>query len=306
MHESNGALAWDDVRLFLAACRARTIGAAGRALGVDASTVSRRLDALEAALAMRLFDRGRGGIAPTKSAEDLMPAAERIEEAMAGFAGAAAGLERIVSGLVRITCPADVADLVVAPLLPALLSRHPALRVELEAGEATRDLARREADVALRTVRPERGDLVVTRLLSIDWVLAASHDFVRRAGSLRAWDAAPWVGWGDRFAHTPPAAWRSRHLKGVEPSVRSDSLRVQLALLAAGAGMALVPAPSVAAYGLAPVKLAASLREAAATWPTSDLFLVTHRALRDVPRVRVVWEALSAHLGPRAPGRSRN
>ncbi len=304
MQDKSGGLAWDDVRLFLAVSRAPTIGVAGQALGVDASTVSRRLDALEAGLAMKLFERGRGGVTPTKAAEDLMPAAERIEEAIAGFTGAAAELERAVADLVRLTCPADVAEIVVAPLLPELLGRHPALRVDLEAGEATRDLARREADIALRTVRPERGDLVVVRLLSIRWVLAAAPDVVRRIGPLRAWDAAAWVGWGDRFAHTPPAVWRARHVRSVEPSVRSDSLRVQLSLLSAGVGMALVPEPSIAAYGLAPVRVGAALREVAATWPTSELFLVTHRALRDVPRVRVVWELLAGRLGPQATARA--
>ncbi|HEU4533424.1 MAG TPA: LysR family transcriptional regulator, partial [Polyangiaceae bacterium] len=157
-------LPWDDVRLFLALCRSRTVGAAAGQLGVDASTVSRRLAALEQALAATLFDRGREGISPTKAAEDLLPVAEEIEAAMNRFASAAEGLEREVAGLVRVTCPPDVADMVVVPLLPELLGRHPALRVELIPGETVLDLTRREADVALRTVRPTRGDLVVTRL----------------------------------------------------------------------------------------------------------------------------------------------
>ena len=100
---------WDDVRLFLALCRSRTVGGAAKSLGVDASTVSRRLAALEEKLAATLFDRGRDGTAPTKAAEDLMPVAEEIEQGVARFAGAAERLEREASGLVRITCPPDVA-----------------------------------------------------------------------------------------------------------------------------------------------------------------------------------------------------
>ena len=123
---------WDDVRLFLALCRSRTVGGAAKSLGVDASTVSRRLAALEEKLAATLFDRGRDGTAPTKAAEDLMPVAEEIEQGVARFASAAEGLEREASGLVRITCPPDVADVVVAPLLRELLSRHPGLRVDLD------------------------------------------------------------------------------------------------------------------------------------------------------------------------------
>ncbi len=292
-------LPWDDVRLFLALCRSRTVGGAARALGVDASTVSRRLVALERALAATLFDRGRDGVTLTKAAEDLMPVAEAIEDAMARFTLAAEGLEREVSGLVRITCPPDAAEVAVVPLMPGLLRRHPALRIDLDASEAVLDLTRREADVALRTVRPVRGDLIVTRLFTVTWVLAAAPTLAKALGTLRSWTDAPWVGWGERRAHGGPARWHAKHVRGAEPAVRSDSLRMQLALAAAGAGVALVPSRSVEHYGLVPVKIGAALGPSAAAWPRGELYLVTHRALRDVPRVRVVWELLLERLGDR-------
>ncbi len=301
MHGNTAAspLAWDDVRLFLALCRSRTVGEAGKALGIDASTVSRRLAMLEEALATTLFERGRGGVSRTQSAEDLMPAAERIEEAMAGFTTAAEGLEREVAGLVRITCPADVAEIVIAPLLPELVARHPLLRVEIEASETTRDLGRREADIALRVVRPDRGDLVVTKLADVRWVVATAPKLAKKLGTLTSWNAAPWVGWGERLGPTPPARWHATHVK-TEPAIRSDTLRVQLAVVATGAAVALVPEPSVEAYGLAQLKVGAALRASATAWPRAELFLVTHRALRDVPRIRVVWELLLGNVGARA------
>lgn len=294
-------LQWDDVRLFLALCRARTVGAAAGTLGVDASTVSRRLVALEEALSATLFDRGRDGIAPTSAAEELMPVAEQIEEMMHRFARAAEGLEREVSGLVRITCPPDAAEVVIAPLLAELLAMHPALRVALDAGEPLVDLTRHEADLALRTVRPERGDLVMTKLMTFRWVLAAAPDLAKSLGTLRAWNDAPWVGWGPRYARIPPARWFETHVKDTEPLLRSDSLTVQIASVASGVGVALLPEQSVEPYDLVPVKLAPALREAATDWPSNDFFLVTHRALKDVPRVRVVWDWLVKNLsgGPR-------
>ena len=294
------ALQWDDVRLFLALCRASTVGGAARALGVDASTVSRRLAVLEEALSARLFERGRGGIARTEAAEELLPVAEELEQTMLRFARAAEGLEREASGLVRVTCPPDVAEVVLVPLLGELLARHPALQLELSPSEAVMDLSRREADLALRTVRPLQGDLVVTRLTSVRWVLAASPQLARTLGSLRAWTDAPWLGWGERRAHLAASRWHAKHVRGVQPVLRSDSQRVQLAAAAAGLGVALVPELSLAHFGLVPVKLAPALREAAAQWPEDELFLVTHRALRDVPRVRVLWELLVERLGQRA------
>lgn len=288
------------MRLFLALSRADTVGAAARALRCDASTVSRRLTTLEAALRTTLFDRNHEGITATKAAEDLLPVAEEMEAAMLRFAQAADGLEREVSGLVRVACPPDVANVLITPLLRELFALHPALRVEIAPGEAVIDLTRREADLALRTVRPVQGDLVVTRLASVRWVLVGSAELARELGTLRSWNAAPWVGWGARLAAKGPEKWLETHARGVEPVLRSDSLMVQIAALGAGVGVALVPEPSARHYGLVPVKLASSLRAAAADWPTDELYLVTLRALREVPRVRALWELLLQRAGGRA------
>jgi DNA-binding transcriptional LysR family regulator len=294
--QDQAQLLWDDVRLFLALFRASSVGNAAKSLGVDGSTVSRRLALLEDALAVSLFDRGRAGITPTKAAEDLVPVAERIEAGMFEFTSAAENLEREVAGLVRITCPPDVAEVVVVPLLSELFRRYAALRVELDAGESVLDLTRREADLALRTLRPQRGDLIVTRLRSVSWILAGAPRLVQKLGTLRAWADAPWVSGAERWAQTSPGRWREKHVKGSEPRVRSDSLRLQLAALANGAGVGLVPEPSLPHYGLVPVKLAPGLRTQAEAWPEDELYLVTHRALREVPRVRVVWELLRSRL----------
>jgi DNA-binding transcriptional LysR family regulator len=291
-------LHWDDVRLFLALCRSSTVGAAAKALGVDASTVSRRLVLLEQAVKATLFDRGRDGVTPTKAAEDLMVVAEEIEAVVRRFTTAAEGLEREVEGLVRFTCPPDVAEVVVAPVLRELRVRHPALRFDLDPGEAVLDLTRREADLALRTVRPTSGDLIVTRVATVQWVAAAAPPLARKLGPLKRWTDAAWIGFGERLAHLGAVRWHAEHVGG-DYVVRSDSLAVQLAAAAEGLGVALVPEPSVAHYGLVAIDVAPRLRRDASAWPVNDLFLVTHRALRDVPRVRVVWDALIARFAER-------
>ncbi len=286
---------WTDVRVFAALCRSRTLGGAARMLGVDASTVSRRLAALERALSATLFERSRDGIAPTEAGERLMPVVEEIEQAMAQLASEAEGLERSVSGLVRIACPSDLAEMIVAPLVPDLRASHPALRIQIDPGELLLDLTRREADLALRTVRPVRGDLVVARLGTVRWVVAAAPETARALGVLRSWADAPWVGWSERLSGATPARWLATHLREVDPVVRSDSLMLQLALARKGVGLALVPEPSVSHHGLVPVKSSAALREASA-WPSDELFIATHRALRRVPRVRVVWDLLVSRV----------
>lgn len=109
----------------------------------------------------------------------------------------------------------------------------------------------------------------------------------------------PWLGRGPSFAELPAARWLLRHARGVEPIARSDRLTVQIAMVRAGVGVVLVPRPSLAHYALAAVTLSRALRSAEAELPSNELYLVTHRALRDVPRVRVVWDLIANRLGPR-------
>lgn len=294
-HKTSGpAIPWDDVRLFLALSRARTLGAAAKVLAVDTSTVSRRLAALETHLGASLFDRDRDGIRMTSAAEALLPVAEEIEHAMARFAGAAEELEREVTGLVRIACPPDVAEVWIAPRLPALTARFPELRIEIVAGEALVDVARRAVDMALRTVRPQTGDLVVRKVVSVGWVPAASGPLAKRLGRVRRLHDVPWITFGEGLAHAPPARWLRERAPQLEPRLRSDSLRLQVALVKAGLGAALLPSRSVAHYGLTPLAWSAALRRTLTPFPEDELFLVTHRALRKVPRVHAVWESLLA------------
>lgn len=133
----------------------------------------------------------------------------------------------------------------------------------------------------------------------------ASPEVARELGTLHAWSDAPWVGWGERSSTLGPARWLETFARGVDPVVRSDHLRVQISVLSSGVGVGLVPEPSVEHYGLVPVKLAPSLRESAAQWPSDELFLITHRALRDVPRVRVLWDLLVERLAERPPPRKK-
>ncbi|MFK7989471.1 MAG: LysR family transcriptional regulator [Sandaracinaceae bacterium] len=290
-------LPWDDVRVFLALSRSRTLGEAGRRLGVDGSTMSRRLVSLEEALSADLFERSRSGIRATEAAERLLPIAEEMEHVMARFRGEAETFERDVAGRVRLTAPGDAAEVLLAPLLPRLLERHPRLRIDLLGGETLVDMARREADIALRTVRPTTGDLLVARVLPVAWRVAAGPELVAQLGTLKRLGDAPWIGCTERLAGTTPGRFATTHVADVDPVVRSDSLTLQVSAARLGLGVALVPEPSIAHYGLVPVKLSRALKRALDPLPEDDLFLVAPRALRSVPRVRAVWEFLREHVG---------
>lgn len=288
---------WDDVHLFLVLYRSRTMGDAAHTLGVNISTVSRRLNSLEASLEAVLFERGRDGLRATAAAEALLLAAEQAEGAVASFANAVDTLERDVSGTVRIACPPDMAEVVILPVLHEVLQDHPHLHIQIAPGEAVLDLARREADVAVRIVRPTRGDLVSRRVMTVTWTPAASPELAAHLGDVTDLEAVPWIGWGPGYADAPASRWLDG--SSLQPRLQTARLRTQIAAAQAGLGVALVPHTSLDHYGLVPITIRLPAGDPSERLPRSDVFMVTHRTLRAVPRVKVVWEALLNHLQSR-------
>jgi DNA-binding transcriptional LysR family regulator len=291
-------LRWDDVPLFLALFRERNLLGAGRRLGLDASTASRRLASLEEATGARLFDRTRQGLAPTEAAEQMLPAAEEMERAAVKLAHAAHAHAVGVEGVVRIAVIPGVADYYLAPRLHELLARHPKLRIELDVRVQVADLTRREADLAVRSIRPQSGELVMKKLLRARWLATASAALAKSLGTLRAWNDAPWITWGDDLAHIPLARWVAKHASESAPVLRTSSFGSQLAAVQSGLGIALLDeyTPSVQP-GLAPVRYARSLAPSTEEWPVDDVWLVGHAALRDVPRIVAVWTWLEEVIG---------
>lgn len=281
---------WDDVRLFLAAMRERTLAGAAAKLGVDASTVSRRLAAFEEATGAPLFDRTREGLAPTAAAEQLVTAAEDMEAAAFRVARAADGWEAAPEGLVRITCFPGFADAFVVPLFPALVKAYPRLRISLDTSIELADLSRREADMALRLLRPTSGDLVVTKLTSLRYAILASPSAATKLP--RDLSDLPWIGWGPTPGENPLTHWLSRFAPGAAPVLATSSIAAQLAAVEGGMGVALVPRVYIALRGLVEVRLTGPHRAAAEALPEMPVWLVGHRALRSVPRIAVVWNHL--------------
>ncbi|WP_437971399.1 LysR family transcriptional regulator [Sorangium sp. So ce260] len=294
-----GDARWDDVRIFLAIHRHGSLGQAGARLGLDTSTVSRRLTALEASLGARLFDRTREGLVPTRIAELVLPAAEAMEAAHRRLARDASGAEADAEGVVRLSVAPGFADSFVVPTLVRLRARHPGIRIELDASVRVLDLTRHEADLALRSVRPEGADLVVTKLGSARWVAAGSEQLAKDAGRVEAWDAVPWITWDRDLASFPPARWLARHAPGADIALRTSFFLSQITAAELGLGALLIPEVYLRVHALTPLRFASALEASAAEWPSDDLWLVGHRALRDVPRVSAVWSFLVEELRSR-------
>ncbi|MEO5972855.1 MAG: LysR family transcriptional regulator [Sphingomicrobium sp.] len=180
----NGAmLDWNDLRYFLAVAGSGSTLAAGRALNVSQTTVARRIAALEAALAVQLFERRQAGYALTPDGEALLAQARRVESAASHFADSAASLSRDLSGTVKLSTEEIFAVTLLAPMLKELHERHPEILIELDTTQDIRDLGAGEADIALRsTAKQQAAGLVGRRLCTDEWTLYCSRDYAVRHG----------------------------------------------------------------------------------------------------------------------------
>jgi DNA-binding transcriptional LysR family regulator len=179
-------LAWDDARLFLVLLRAGSLASGARTLGVDKSTLSRRIARLERALGARLFVRTREGLRPSFVAERLRPYAERVEAEVRALVSAGIAESDDVSGLVRIATTEGMAARLVRGGLLDLRKSYPALELEILGGNRPVDLARGEADLAIRVSPTKEANLVVRVLGRWPIALFASAAYLRARGIPRS------------------------------------------------------------------------------------------------------------------------
>lgn len=279
---------WDDVRIVLALQRGGSHKGAARALGVDATTISRRIAALERALQTRLFLRTPDGLAPTRAGEQLAAHAARMEaEALAAereLASADARLE----GSLRVTAPDGLLNYLLIPALAELRRAHPLVRVELMADSRVLDLSRREADVAVRLVRPREPALVARRLGELRFALFASPAYLEQHGvprSVSALAAHEFIGFDASLDALPQIRWLRRSVPELRYSLRASTTTAQTLACADGHGIALLPV----FVGSREPRLRRLLPRLLG--PTRELWAVSHADLRANARVQagVVW-----------------
>ena len=169
-------LDWDDLRLFLAVARSGSFVASGRGLGLNHTTLARRLTALEASLGTRLFDRSPRGVQPTKAGLDLIAHAERIEEEVLAAGRSVEGQDATVSGVVRLATTESFGTHFIAPRVHLLHAAHPGIELELVPESRTVSLSKREADIAISLNRPDTGRLQAARLVDYRIGLYASEE----------------------------------------------------------------------------------------------------------------------------------
>ena len=288
---------WDDVQLFLAIAETGGLSAGARRLRVGQPTVSRRLAEIERQLGYKLFFREAGGARLTSAGERLVEPAKKMAEWAGEVSRTASKAERAPQGVVRVTAPPGVAFDFVAPFAGWLREKHPLLRIEVLASIQYLDLARGEADLALRMRAPEQADLVT--------VASIHHDnavFVAKSYKLpKKYTMADlgWIAWAPPFEHLPPNPQLAAMIPGFVPRFTSDNFLIQLRAAQAGLGAMVlhkVPHRFAGDRGLVPLDLDLGPHS------RSSLHLTCARSSLDIPRVRVVADLLAAELARAAQG----
>jgi DNA-binding transcriptional LysR family regulator len=288
---------WDDLRFLLAAVRGGSLARAAEELDTSASTVSRRLAALEESLGTSLLVRTPDGLRVTAAGQVLVDAASRMDDAAQRIDTDLLSLAGEVSGRVRLATPLEVGRRLIAPLLPQLLERHPKLELELVSSTRVMDLARWEADLAIRSVRPRtEGELVFTKLREEPWTLFGRPELVPEAITLATLESLPWISWSEELSQIPAARWLSTTLPEVRPRVTANEMAVIEAAVAAGVGVGLLPR----AFGRRIPTVVEIPLPSEHPAPYDPLFLVAHGAVRSAPKVAAVWTFLVEHFRPRA------
>jgi len=281
--ERAGGLDWGHLRFFLAMARTGSLSLAARRLGVDRTTVARRVAALERALQLPLFERGPLGWTRTAGGEELAALAERVEEDVLALARHADARDRAVSGSVRLTTAAHLAAWLLAPGVALLRARHPGLVLEIAADQRNFDLTRREADLAVRMGRPRDTGLVTRRLCELAYGLYAAAGSPAARRGAPDFEADPFLGFDESLAGIPQERWLQQRGPDRQVVFRSNATATLAAAARCGVGLAVLPCyVGDADPGLA--------RLAAPDLPAYEVWLLVHGDLRRTPRVKAVIE----------------
>lgn len=284
---------WNDLRAFLAVARTARLTTAAARLGMDHTTVGRRIAALETGLGARLFDRSPQGYALTPHGERLMPTAERIESLTLTAAADLGEADQAVTGVVRIGAPEGFGSYVLAPLMAPLAERHPGLDIQLVAISGVLSLSKREADIAVTLSTPREGRLVSRKLTDYGLSLYAAPAYLDARPPIRTradMAGQRFVGYIEDLLYSPELDYMQAPDVDIHVSVQSSNLIAQLQATLAGAGLCVLP-DFIAAKQPGLVRVLPD-----AVHLERSLWLVVHADLRNLARIRVVTDMIAASV----------
>jgi DNA-binding transcriptional LysR family regulator len=286
---------WALLRVFLAVAHAGSLSRAAQDLGSSQPTMSRQISALESQVGSPLFERTRRGLQLTEAGAALLVPAQRMQQHAREWSLAAAGRAQSLAGTVRLTASEMMSAYVLPDVLRELREAHPEIQIELVASNNVENLLEREADIALRMVRPTQAALVARKLGELPLAIYGHRDYLagRRTPSVTTMGEHQWVGY-DRSDQM----LRGFRAAGFEVTreffgFRCDNQIVAWQAVVAGMGLGI---------GMKRVaQRSPQLREVLhhVPVPSLPLWLTAHRELRHTPRLTTVFDALAAALSTR-------
>ena len=280
---------WDDIRIFLAIARGGSLTRAASALQISQPTVGRRLKKLEDAFQARLFDRFPDGFALTPEGTALLPKAEAMEAAAAALTAEADGLSPDAEGTVRLSVDEVVAQ-ILAPLLPKIRNKLPAVELEIGIEHLFASLTRREADILVRDRPPQNTNLIARKLFDLDYAVYGAASYVAANPPARTeerYRECDWIGYDALHRHFAGGEWIQERLGNRAPMIRHNDAAMMGDFIAEGGGLGVLPMILAGRYPDI-VRL---------TDPIPDLkrtvHIYVHQDIRRVAAVRAVIDVLA-------------
>lgn len=239
------SLPWDEFRLVRAIAEHRSLGGAAQTLGVNNSTVFRRLNALEETLGVRMFERARSGYLLTSAGEEMVTLAAKMQDSILDFERRIAGQDVRPSGELRVTTTDTMFSHLVAPMFCAFRQKYPEITLDFIIENRILNLSRRDADVAIRATAEPPETLVGRRVANLAWATYASEAFMAAEG-LKAGEPLDnarlrWLGYGDPITHTAGGRWLNTHVPGESIVAKVNTMSTMASAVQAGLGIGLMP-----------------------------------------------------------------
>ena len=276
---------WNDLRSFLAVVRAGRLTAAAQQLGIDHSTLSRRITSLENALQVRLFDRMLTGYVLTEAGHSLVGEAERIEAVAIRISSELMDAKAQMSGPVRVATPEGFGTCFLARHLQALAGRHPEVALELIADPGIVSLSRREADIAVTMERPDAGPIRALKLTNYEYGLYGSTQFLQEHGVGEDdldHGGVRLIGYIHDMIPTPAHNYLSELIAGRRADLQISNINTQLSATLSGYGLCILPCFMGAQHGTLRRIVPERIRFTRSYW------LVTHIDVRAPARAKAM------------------
>ena len=275
---------WDDLRYFIAVARSGSLAGAARDLGVNHSTVFRRIDALEDRLGVRLFDRHREGYALTVAGDEMRETVERVSAEIDTMERRIGGRDLRLSGPLAVTTTDDLVTYLLGPSLAGFQAEYPGIELSVILDNQFFNLSRRQADVAIRPTTAPPETLVGRRVATLAFAVYAAAGHVPSDTSRKALAGLPWITFDDALGHLSAAKWLKATYGGAPVALRSNNLMTMITGAQNAMGLALLPCfAGDALPGLE--RVSGLIKEA-----SSALWLLTHEDLRNTQRVRAFMD----------------